>query len=442
MTSVGFIRKTSAAVVFVAILCAPALLTRSDSAAGVSSARPQTASSPSAVSAASSPDSRTLKARVRRVLSAPPVRKKLTPDLVGKPRNGLLGTDLRFFPITVWLQEPLGTASAYRAIGINVFSGLHGRGPTNDRMAAVKAARMSVLLGADHQQIGLASRHRDRIGAWLQRDEPDNAQPAPAGGWGPCVEPSVIVNEYRRFKRSAPGRPVVVNFGPGAAFTTWWGRGPCTGKVGMYAQYAKGADILSFDIYPTNNGWPLTYVADGVDNLMRVAKGRKPVWAFVETTKYDASNPGGPTPAQTRAQVWLALTHGATGIQYFAHVFSPRFVEAGLLEDPAMRRLVGATNRQIRRLAPILNSPTLRNGVRVNASARIDTIAKRRGAFTYVFAVAPQASGGTATFTVARFNNGTVTVIDENRTLQLRDGRFRDRFVGYGVHLYKVVGAR
>ena len=53
----------------------------------------------------------------------------------------------------------------------------------------------------------------------------------------------------------------------------------------------------------------------------------------------------------------MALIHGARGIIYFAHQFKPKFIEAGLLADEEMARGVAALNRQIRELAPVLNSP-------------------------------------------------------------------------------------
>ena len=38
--------------------------------------------------------------------------------------------------------------------------------------------------------------------------------------------------------------------------TTYNGRGACWNRTDMYAEYAKAADIISFDIYPTNSDSP------------------------------------------------------------------------------------------------------------------------------------------------------------------------------------------
>ena len=51
----------------------------------------------------------------------------------------------------------------------------------------------------------------------------------------------------------------------------------------------------------------------------------------------------------------MALIRGARGIIYFAHQFKPKFIEAGLLADEEMAAAVGAINKQIQELAPVLN---------------------------------------------------------------------------------------
>ena len=56
----------------------------------------------------------------------------------------------------------------------------------------------------------------------------------------------------------------------------------------------------------------------------------------------------------------MALIHGSRGLIYFVHQFKPKFNEHALLDDPEMLAAVTAINRQIRDLAPVLNSPTSR----------------------------------------------------------------------------------
>ena len=58
------------------------------------------------------------------------------------------------------------------------------------------------------------------------------------------------------------------------------------------------------------------------------------------------------------------------------------------------------------------------------SSSRIDKIVKQYNGSTYLFAVSPNASTANATFNVSGLTNGTVTVIDENRTLTMSGGSF------------------
>jgi hypothetical protein len=47
-------------------------------------------------------------------------------------------------------------------------------------------------------------------------DEPDNAQ-AEGSGYGPCIDPSVIVAQYNTWHNADPTRPVFLSFGQGVA---------------------------------------------------------------------------------------------------------------------------------------------------------------------------------------------------------------------------------
>jgi len=69
-----------------------------------------------------------------------------------------------------------------------------------------------------------------------------------------------------------------------------------------------------------------------VDRLRSWTNYQKPVWVHIETT--NISGGGAPTPQQTRAETWMALIHGATGIDYFCHSFYPSENDDALLDDP------------------------------------------------------------------------------------------------------------
>lgn len=361
--------------------------------------------------------------------------------------------DPTYFPIGVWLQAPTN-AAAYKAIGINLFIGLW-EGPTDAQLGALDAAGMPVI--ADQNAVGLAHRDDPTLAGWLQQDEPDNAQPDGAGGYGPCVDPTEVIARYEAMRANDPSRPVLLNLGQGVAWDMdrpYIGRGSaCASKWEQYPEYVKGADIVSFDIYPVTS--PYDHIRDdlwrvglGMDRLRAWTKGEKPIWSVIETTHIGST--AMPTPHQLRAEVWISLVHGATGLFYFAHEWQPTFREAGLLHYPEMRTAVAELNSEIRDLAPALNSSTVAGGIDVASSdpaVPVDTLVKQHGGWTYIFAVAMRDSATRATFTLPGVGPGArpgalsgarVEVIGENRTIPLDGRSFTDAFGGYDVHLYRV----
>jgi hypothetical protein len=351
-----------------------------------------------------------------------------------------------FFPLAVWLQDP-ANADRYRAIGINTYVGLW-RGPTPKHLDELDRAGIRLICGQSERS--LRFKDRPTIIGWMHGDEPDNAQSLGRGkGYGPPVPPERIVEGYRKIRRADPDRPVMLNLGQGVAWDGWHGRGVRTNHPEDYPEYVKGCDIVSFDIYPACHEKPeiagkLWYVPKGVDRLRRWTGGRKDVWCCIETTRIDNVDRK-PTPEQVRSEVWMALIHGANGLIYFAHQFKPKFIEAGLLADEEMARVVAALNRQIHELAPVLNSPDVAGGASVASSDErvpIDLMVKRHAGRTYLFAVAMRDGETTATFRLTDRGDARVEVLGEGRTIEAVGGRWADRFAGYQAHLYRVAPDR
>ena len=355
-------------------------------------------------------------------------------------------TDPSHFPLAVWLQSP-SNAAAYREIGINLYVGLW-QGPTEAQLADLAAAGMPVM--ADQNGVGLAQVADPVLQGWTQQDEPDNAQPDGQGGYGPCVDPALIQARYARMRQADPSRPVFLNLGQGLAWdldSPYVGRGgACAGRWDQYPEYARGSDILSFDIYPVTSPYAqiqgqLWRVALGVDRLREWAGSDKTIWNAIETTHINSERM--PSPAQVRAEVWMSIVHGSRGILYFAHEWQPSFREAGLLHYPEMRAGVAAINREVTALAPAIHAPADPGAVRAQASdpeLPIDTLVTHASDATYVFAVAMRDRPSLARFELAAAvgAQASVEVIGEDRRIEILGGRFEDRFEGYAVHLYRL----
>lgn len=374
------------------------------------------------------------------VLTATPEEGRVF-DAHGRP------TDPGTFPIAVWLQDPRN-AARYREAGFNLYLGLW-QGPTEAQLTALKGAGMPVI--CDQNRVGLAHRDDPTIAAWMHGDEPDNAQPITdpktgKKGWGPCVPPRRIVADYEEIRAKDPSRPVILNLGQGVANDQWKGRG-AGAHLDDYKEYVRGADIVSFDVYPVaginrpDGADFLWYVAKGVDRLVTWTGGKKPIWSVIECTHINDPQHKA-TPKQVRAEVWMALTHGATGLVYFVHEFKPRFKEAALLDDPAMLAAVTEINRQIQGLARILNGPTIEGAATVESSKSdvpIASMVKRSEGATYLFAVGMRNAPARATITVEGLPAGAkVEVLGEDRSIEVRGRTFEDDFAPYDVHIYRV----
>jgi hypothetical protein len=350
--------------------------------------------------------------------------------------------DSSFFPIAVWLQSPRN-AAAYKAAGINVYVGLW-QGPTNEQLDQLKAAGMKVI--CSQNRVALDRKNDETIIGWMHGDEPDNAQPKSGGGYGPPITPETVVERYRKMRDADPSRPVLLNLGQGVAWDDWHGRGVRSRHPEDYPEYLKGCDIASFDIYPVVHDKPavagnLWFVPRGVERLRTWSKGEKIVWNCIEAARVGNPNVK-PTAAQIKAEVWMSLIHGSTGIIYFVHQFKPNFVEASLLRDPDLLAGVTEINRQIHSLAPVLNSPTVPDGVVVttsNPDAPMAALVKRHIGATYLFAVGMRDHPARASFKLRDGSRDAIAeVLDESRSISLRDGRFEDDFRPYEVHMYRI----
>jgi hypothetical protein len=353
--------------------------------------------------------------------------------------------DPGFFPIAVWAQNP-SNALAYKEYGINMFISIHG-GLDQDKLDHLKNANMKVI--AHQNSFGLTNLEEPLIYAWMHGDEPDNAQRnRTENKWDPCRDPADIIRDYEKIKKKDPTRPVYLNVGRGVAYTNWVGRGTCRGRTDMYMVanngYLKGCDIASFDIYPVNASekdveGQLWYVAKGIDNLREWSNFTKPTWCWIETTRISEKAKRKPTPDEVKSEVWMALIHGASGVGYFCHSFVGKTDDAALLHDAEMISSIKSINEQITLLAPVLNSADTRRYATVetsNDTVPVDILTKRDGKDNYIFAVAMRNGKTSATFEIK--SGRTVEVLGEDRTIQVKKGKFTDEFDGYGVHLYRV----
>jgi hypothetical protein len=353
------------------------------------------------------------------------------PGYYGEWPNGY-PTDANYFPIGVWMQNPMN-AERFAAVGINHYVGLW-QGPTTEQLGTARDADMPVVCEqAGVWQESLGDRN---IWGWLQADGPDNAQELEDGSYGPCIPPSETQARYAEMVSGDPTRPVVLLLGQGVALPDWVGRGDCAGRSEDYRGYAASADILVNYTYPLANQHPIELVATGIHSLNEYAGWKKPVFADIEASSIRGLPR--PTPHELRAEVWMALIHGAAGVQYFCHRMEP-LNETDCLDDAETAAALTRINRELSGLSPALNTQSYAIAAQSeNPAVPIRAVLKRVGGERYVFA-AGMADGATrAKFVLGDLPEATrVEVIGEGRDLSSGAGQLEDTFAPYDVHLYR-----
>ena len=261
----------------------------------------------------------------------------------------------------------------------------------------------------------------------------------------PRATPEQTMQKYKDMKAGDTSRPVFMtltgHFHP--IFKKWNDE-----QRKMYGQYVKAADVVGYDIYPIY-GWNkpewIYLCHDATDLLVKLADGR-PVYAWIETSKGGQwtgalENQKDVTGEHIRAEVWMSICRGATGIGYFTHVWKPSYSQFGVPE--ANRQALRKINDQITRLTPaILGEPSKRAvSIEAEGGVKLDVMARQTGGDLYLFAVnydegMKQAK---ATIRVKDLPAGAgVTVVDEDRSIQAGDGSFADTFAPLAVHIYKL----
>lgn len=353
------------------------------------------------------------------------------------------------YPIGVWMQDPTRNAVAFKNVGVNVFVGLwnfptdSGQYPgwSVDAVTALKNNGLTAFAGDD---TGWAAAHpaiSSALTGYLLGDEPDmnRVNCSNCSDW---PDPWKQHGDQVKAAAAAQGREVYANFGKGFCLYPWSGY---SGSESVdFPKYVEPETVLSCDAYWETdpyeghaNSGELWRYGWSLDNMERWASG-KPVWGFLEAAgPWSGSNKI--NPLRIMPIVWMEVVHGADGIEYFCHDFSGSGLDSGCLSLSGSYMQTADTS--IQKYADVLNSPKLSG---TTATGLVSTRTHSSAGQTYVFAMgdgdSSHGQGVTvdSTITVPGGASGTVTVLDENRTLTMTNGSFTDHFTPYQHHVYRI----
>ena len=327
------------------------------------------------------------------------------------------------FPIGVYVQAP-ANFELWKSRGVNTMVVVpDGNSEKAWNKAAIRDGLYEIRAPASNPASDAGNRN---LLAWALPDQPDDVISQ--------VPYAKIQRTYRAWKRIDPRVPVYINFNgqfnqhdlaTNASGPSW------------YRQYVKGANWITSDLYPVNNGDgnDLGVIGQEVTQLRQVAGG-KPVFVFIESGAYDARNPV-ITPNQFRAEVWESIIHGARGIFYFPVQVTPNFKYD--VTPPAVAAEMTRQDATITKLASVLQGTINPRSLGAVAPSPLQVTWRRSSGHSYFFVLNLSPTASHQIIALSGVGSATsATVYGENRTVQISGGTISDNFGPYAVHIYQV----
>jgi hypothetical protein len=319
------------------------------------------------------------------------------------------------FPVMLIDQCTPAAVAQGRHLGINTF--------LNEHCDAISAHHQLTMIQRTSLAIlpiqGRSIRGSGLMG-WTFPDEPEN------NGW----TPSSLRRAQPYVRGSADGLLSFVTTSGGFFRAPYRDTKVATSAFG---QFARMADVAGFDLYPLGHCQSdLSAVYDAQRAFINLA-GDMPTFQWIETGPFKPTYCGGfkMTPAELKAEVWLAIVGGARGIGFFTHTWSPAhnaFDVSSTLQQ-AMKQISSV----LASVQPGLLGRTVLSSAN---SGSIKVVARVGTDRDYVFAVNTQRAPITVQVHVPQLHDGPLQVFGETRTVNVHGARFVDNFQPLTVHLY------
>ena len=223
--------------------------------------------------------------------------------------------------------------------------------------------------------------------------------------------------------------------------------------------FGKVSDGIHIDCYPVPTR-PISQVARYVDAQNRMMDYKKPVWFCVQVIDFrlikhpyypipkgkekrqvlDELRSSGftvrPTVEEVKCMTYLAITHGALGINFWKAAGGPRRIN--IADFPEAWEGVKKIAGELRHLSPVFLAPDSQEKVKVIPKGLpIHTMIKEYEGKTYLIAVnGDEKLMISPTFILPKGRYSNVKVLFENRVLKIKGNQFRDIFKPIAVHIY------
>ena len=352
-------------------------------------------------------------------------------------------TDPSFFPLAVFFGRP-AHAEQLKSVGINTYQAVEHNDPlsvatSKGIFCIVQDEFTADEIGDDPRAVGLFAYDECDMGLGCGGDDTDTN----------------LANMHQQvtgLRQRNDGRFINANYSKGVLESYW--------ALGTMDDFMAVVDVASVDNYAytspdtgyaitQSQHWPIgtptmrsaTYgwLVDRMRDF-QTEPGIKPNWMFVETAMPFLNDDGARTisPEEIEGACWSAIIHEARGIMFFQHNNDGVNGGYSLVDCSAERKeLIRASNAKITSLAPIINTQSYE----WDFGPDTDTMLKAWNGSAYIFAeIALATEPGGRTFTLPSSIPGRwVDVVDEGRTIEVRDGAFSDAFPHeYTHHVYRI----
>ena len=251
-----------------------------------------------------------------------------------------------------------------------------------------------------------AFRDHPALLAWYISDEPV----------GQNVPVEELIETYQLIKALDPYHPITI------VFMT-----PRRAK-----NYEKVFDIVMADPYPIPNE-SVMEVGSVTCDLKSDFNISKPVWIVPQAFGGNEWWPREPTAQEMRAMTYLAVIHGATGIQYFI-----RHGLSGFPKSTIAWGECGAMAREIAELTPFLLSSESSPAVTSSMKA-VHVGGRKNGDLMVILAVNTENRPLSVSFRLQGIPfSGNGDVLFENRRIRVRNGSFQDEIDALGTRVYMI----
>lgn len=350
------------------------------------------------------------------------------------------------------------TAHPYRDLSVNGYNYVRVNAVKSDLDSALRYHLNAwITTGSiknnsqeDDQKIaGLVNQFKSHpaLLCWEMEDEPAFTWNSP----NLRISPNQMLQTYQLIKKNDPKHLVITNQAPVNLVSTLQKYTPSTDVVscdvypviprGIQPEYALYPDGFQGDLLNTY----ISQVGEYVDKMKKVVNNSKPVFMVLQGFAWEMLRPENqrdskmilyPTFAESRFMAFDAIVHGATGIIYWGTDFTPQPSE--FIDN------LNRVTRELSELQQMLAAKSIHfpveteyHDLRYSVDRGIEFTAKKFQGKTYLITV--NADKNPVEITLGKLQQyKTVKVLNEDRTLELLNGKLTDNYKPFDVHIYEL----